>query len=268
MSLFGTLDYKDYLRTHIEKNADEYGYKSKLADAGGFQKSFLSQVLNSHVHFTPEHALRLAQFWDLSSKEREYFLELVHYGRAGSPELSQYLREKLLKLKKESEHLGKRFAQPALAVPEDLAAIYYSSWHYSAIHILITIPQFRTVARIAKRLSLSEAIIKTSLKQLQSLELVEKDAQDNWKATNKSLHIPKDSIFNTINNNNWRQRSQTDSQQLNTQSIHYTGIYSLSVTDFERLREITFELIDKSRQMVIASPEEELVCFTCDLFSV
>ncbi|MFX6794117.1 hypothetical protein ABTH15_20060, partial [Acinetobacter baumannii] len=78
-----TKDYKQFLLLQVAAHAGEYGYKSKLAVAAGCQKSFFSQVLNAHVHRTPEHALGLARFWKLNRLERDYFLELVNHARAG-----------------------------------------------------------------------------------------------------------------------------------------------------------------------------------------
>lgn len=266
MTIFSTMDYKKYIRTQVEANAEEYGYKSKLADAAGCQKSFFSQVLNSHVQLTPEHALGLSKFWKLNPKEREYFLELVNFARAGTKELSDYIKEKLQALRKENENLGKRFAQPQLSVTDDLGAVYYSNWHYMAIHMGVTVPQWQNAGKLAKRLQLPEAFVVESLKQLQNLELVEKTSDGSWRVTKKSLHLPKDSIFSFINNNNWRQRVQNLSVQRDSDNIHYTGIYSLSLEDLERLRHLVLEFIDKTRKLVVPSAEEEIVCFACDLF--
>jgi len=65
-NVFNHLDYKDFLKIQIEENHEAYGYKSRLAKAANCQKSFLSQVLNSHIHLTPEHAVGLCQFWKFS----------------------------------------------------------------------------------------------------------------------------------------------------------------------------------------------------------
>jgi uncharacterized protein (TIGR02147 family) len=268
MNVFSTYDYKKFLAAQIESHRDEYGYKSKLADAAGCQKSFFSQVVNAHVHLTPEHALGLANYWKLNQREREYFLELVNYGRAGTKDLGDYIKEKLISLRKENEHLGKRYSQPNLSVPNDLAAVYYSSWHYSAIHILLTIPQYQTPAKVAKRLHLPEPYVVEILRQLQALELVTKHQDGSWRASKKSLHLPKDSVFNSVNNSNWRQRATESSFRGGSDHIHYTGVYSLSVDDLAKLRELIFETIDRSRQIVGPSSEEELVCMSCDLFVV
>jgi len=268
MNLFSTLDYKKFLRAQIDAHKDEYGYRSKLADAAGCQKSFFSQVVNTHVHLTPEHALGLAKFWKLSERQREYFLELVNFGRAGTKDLADYLKEKLVALRRENEHLGKRYSQPTLTVSDDLATVYYSSWHFSAIHILLTIPQFRAAAKISKRLHLPETFVTEVLRKLQALDLAEKHADGSWRATKKSIHLSKDSVFTSVNNANWRQKANESSLQKKADAVHYTGVYSLSVDDLVKLRELLFDAIDRSRQLVAPSAEEELVCMTCDLFVV
>jgi uncharacterized protein (TIGR02147 family) len=267
-NLFGTTDYKKYLRAVVEENRGEYGYKSKLAEAAGCQKSFFSQVLNGHVHLTPEHAIGLARFWRLNNLERDYLLELVNYGRAGTKALADHLKENLAELRREHENLGKRYAQPVLGVTDDLASVYYSSWHYSAIHILLTIPEYRSAAGIARRLHLPDAFVMEVLRHLESLGLAERRADGSWGATQKSIHLPNDSVFSAVNNHNWRIRAHESGLRRDPQAIHYTGIYSLSRDDVEKLRELLFRVIDRSREIVTPSKEEELICFACDLFRV
>ncbi len=268
MNIFSTFDYKKFLRAQVDAHGSEYGYKSKLAEAAGCQKSFFSQVLNSHVHLTPEQALGLAKYWKLLPRERDYFLGLVNYGRAGTEELANHLKEKLVELKRETENLTKRYSSPNLSARTDFAAIYYSSWHYAAIHILVTIPQFQTPPKIAKRLHLPDSFVLEVLRQLQKIEVVTKKSDGSWQATSKSLHIGRDSVFNSMNHAHWRQRASESSLQNKPESVHYTGVYSMSLDDLTKLRETIFELIDRSRQLVAPSPEEELVCMNCDLFVV
>jgi uncharacterized protein (TIGR02147 family) len=268
MTIFRYQDYKKFLIDQIEQNSSIYGYKTKLAEAAGCQPSFLSQVIGSHVHLTPEHAVAIAKFWKLNQKERDFFVQLVGLARAGTRELQDYLRSKLEEMRKDQEHLGKRFAQKQIPLEDSAATIYYSSWHYSAIHILLTIPAFRETKSIAKRLSLQEPFIEQALGVLSQLGLVQKSSKGNWTTTEKSVHLPQESVLNSINNGNWRQRAMEDSIQRRGESVHYTGVYSMSRTDFQQLKDLTLELIDRSRQLVISSSEEELACFTCDIFKV
>jgi hypothetical protein len=98
------------------------------------------------------------------------------------------------------------------------------------------------------------------------LDLVEEQKDGSWQTTKKSLHLSRDSIFSFNNNNNWRQRAQSLAVQKNSENIHYTGVYSLSLDDLERLRQMVLDFIDQTRNLVVASAEEEVVCFTCDVF--
>lgn len=266
MKIFEHLDYKKALESSIAENKEKRGYKALLAAAAGCQRSFLSRVLNGKDHFTPEHATGVAIFWNLTAREREYFLVLVDYARAGRAELRDILKDKINKLRFEQENLSQRFDK---TIPmEDLgASVYYSSWHYSAIHFLLTIPQYQNVNLIAQRLHLDPTVVQESLGILKSIGLVQLIG-DRCMATKKNMHLPRDSMFTGPNHANWRQRASLNSFARRDKDIHYTALYSLSKADLERFRQIVFEFIDRTRKIVEPSPEEELACFACDLFTV
>lgn len=82
------------------------------------------------------------------------------------------------------------------------------------------------------------------------------------------LHIPKNSPMIGIHHNNWRQRAVLDSTLPNTEGVHYTAVYSISRKDHEHLKTKVLDLVEQSRKIVAPSKEEELICFTCDLFEV
>jgi transcriptional regulator with XRE-family HTH domain len=93
--LFEYREYKTLIRAFIRANHAVYGYQSKMAKAAGCQRSFLSQVLNGTVHLTPEHAVRIAGFWQLDAAGTDFFVTLVMLGRAGNEELRSYLSGRL-----------------------------------------------------------------------------------------------------------------------------------------------------------------------------
>src|SRR4051812_14315407 len=76
------------------------GQLSRAAEALNCQRSYLSRVINSNLHLTPDHAFQLARFWLLNADETDYFTLLVDYDRAGTPEFRQALKGKLAALKK------------------------------------------------------------------------------------------------------------------------------------------------------------------------
>ena len=265
-SVFEYKSYLDFLKKMIAINKNTYGYKAKLAEAAGCQRSFLSQVLAGQTNFGPEHAIGLTVYWDLSSAETDYFLTLVSYARASIRSLKEYFAEKLELAKKDQENLARRITDKTI-LPDIKAATFYSTWQYLAITILLTIREYRTVLAVAQRLNLSLEAVETSLNELRELNLVAKSGQQ-WVVTNNTIHLPSDSKFNSLNHSHWRNRAVQDSLLSENGSVHYTSVCSVSLEDAEKLRQLVFKLIDESRKIVAPSSEEELFCLTCDWFKV
>jgi uncharacterized protein (TIGR02147 family) len=264
--VFKYMDYLDYLEIQIKFNASEYGYKAQLAEAAGCQRSFISQVLSGMTHLMPEHAVGLSEFWQLSGSEKEYFLNLVLHARAGSKKLKEHYKERLTAARLEQENLSKRIKEKA-ELPEEKAAIFYSQWHYLAINILLTIPQYRTIPAISHRLGLHEEVVRKSLTQLEALGMAARSGT-TWSTLASTIHVPRDSQFNALNHSHWRKRAVDNAFLASTNDIHYTSVCSLSLEDVEKLKDLVLQLIDRSRKIIAPSKEEELFCLTCDWFKV
>jgi uncharacterized protein (TIGR02147 family) len=266
MIVFEHNDYKDVLNFQIAENRERRGYRSELSEAAGCQLSYLSQVLHSHVHLTPDHAAGLADFWGLDSDERDYFMELVNIARAGSQKLKAILLKRLAEIRERHENLAKRYKKKNAVSPED-QAVYYSSWHLSAIHILLTIPEFRTAPQIAKRVGLPLPMVLESLEQLAKIGLAIKK-ESIWHPGHSDIHLAKDSVLTAMNHSNWRSRALLDAYKRDSGGIHYTAVHSLGRTDFEKLKDMVLRFIDQTRAVVRPSAEEELACMTLDWFVV
>lgn len=266
MNLFRYETYKDILIAQIASNPGGRGYRTKLAEAAGCQLSFLSQVIHSHVHLTPDHAAGLCEYWGFDNEERDYFLELVNLARAGSPILKTILLKRLAEIRAKHEDLASRYKKRE-SIREKDQALYYSSWHLSAIHILLTISEFRTVEEIAKRLSLPPSMVQQSLQQLTRIGLAVRKS-GVWLPTENDLHLPKDSPFTSMNHSNWRHRATLDSCRREKGGVHYTTVHSVSRSDFEKIKEMALRFLDQTRAVVRTSPEEEVTCMTLDWFVI
>ena len=266
MSIFNYLSYFEYLDDTINSAARERGYKRKVAEAAGCQASYLSLVMKSVAHLTLEQAERLSRFWRMTPEESEYFLLLVCHGRAGSPELRDHFHSKLKKLKEQNENLGKRI-RDAEVFPDAEAAIYYSSWQYIAVHILVSIPEFQSIPEIARRLQLPEDGISRVLSFLEKLGVVVNQS-GKWRNSGKQFHLPKESPFVSLNHGNWRRRAVDNAFIGRPGDLHYTGVSSLAKKDAEKLRQVLLRVIDESRAIISPSPEEELICLGLDFFVV
>lgn len=264
--IYKYLKYKDYLRIKIKENSEIRGYQSKLAAAAGCQRPYISQVLNGSAELSLEQAMGLAEYWGLNENEGEYFLTLVQYSRAGTEALRKLLKSKIERVQEEQENLSKRFQKPSVKTIEAQAS-YYSSWLWSAIHILLTIPRFNNVDKIAKKLSIDESEVNAIILGLEGMGLVVKKG-NGWRLTDIHIHLPKDSPFNCINHANWRNRAIQDVMMSQRGSLHYTGVHSLSLEDFEKVKQICLSSIDSAHKIIRPSKEEELVFLGIDFFKV
>src|SRR5438270_8428695 len=133
------------------------------------------------------------------------------------------------------------------------------------MHILVSIPEYQTAAAISDRLDLPIELVKYALTQLEFMGLVERN-ENRWRVGKRDIHLPENSVMNELNHTHWRLRALADVQKRSKDSVHYTSIFAVSRADALRIREMVMELVMKSRQVVLPSPEEELFCMTCDFF--
>lgn len=253
-----------FLKQQIQANQGVHRYKTLLSQAAGCQLSYLSQILAGKVHLNPDQAVGLCSFWKLSSLESEYFLELVHLARAGTARLREVTRQRLEKLRKESERLSARV--PQIEAGAQPATAYYSAWYYTAIHILLSIPGFEKETALADRLGIPVDRVRQALGTLESLTLVQRK-EKGWVLSNPSVHIPRESPLHELNHAHWRWKS-IEAVQKHRDRVSYTGIHSLSRADVEVLKEYALEFLARSRALIEDSPPEQMVCLNCDLFSV
>lgn len=259
-------DYVEVIKTQINRNSMVRGYQGRLAQAAQCQTSYLSRVLRDQAQLSPEQAIRLAEFWGFTEDETEYFLELVNLGRTNFPPLVRRIKARLAKLQAAHTNLSSRINESKI-IEDERSGLYYSSWHYMAIHILVGISSFQTVEAIATRLNVPASIVRDSLTYLSDLGLVTTNGR-KWLIKPTHLHLPSTSAFTSINHSNWRQRATLDSQIRSSDGLHYTVIQSHSEKDFQKIRTIWLEAIEKARQVMKPSANEELTCICLDYFRV
>lgn len=263
-NLFRYDDYKVFLNELTEAQGTSFGLKAKLADAAGCTRSFFSQVLKSHTHLTPEHAIKIADYLELKDYAKDYFYELVNFSRAGEPSLKNHIKSRLKNLKQQNEDFIQRF-QASDLINTSQKAIYYSGWQYAAIHVILSIPQFRTPKAISDRLGLSQEYVYHILTELEDQGFIA-IKNGTWEVLNYNIHLPRDSNYTEQNHLIWRMKAIENSKLKKPEDIHFTAVYSLSKLDVEKLRTKILEFIDDSRDLVASSAEEDMISITIDLF--
>ncbi|MDG0817190.1 TIGR02147 family protein [Bdellovibrio svalbardensis] len=261
--VFGYHSYKKYLKDISEMQGR--GAISKLAEAAGCDRTYLSQCLSSKVQLTPDHILGLAEYLNLSEAEEEYFLLLLLFERSASRTAQLKIKKKMEKLNQADLILSKKIAQKddSNELTEIQKAKYYSSWKYAALHTLSSINEFQSTQTMTRKARLSEIEGLGILKDLEKAGLLSFQ-NGKWIHSGKNIHIPTGSSHNAQNHMNWRLKA-VDSVN-NKNAIHYTTLFSVSKKDWELLRTQLLAFIDRQRDTIHASGSEEMYCFCCDLF--
>lgn len=259
-------DYLDFTLAKIEDNRGISGYKSRLAAAAGCHPSYLSQVLNGKVHLTTDQAFGLQLFWELPLGEGQYFLNLVEIARSANQQRIQFLKRQNSELLEELHSIASNLGKEEEASKTPDWALYYSSWHYSAIHMAATIKQYNTPIAIANYLSLSESKVEEALLQLQEMGMVAKSAKTGkWFATVQDQFVSKESIDNRHHQKNLRTRliASPDKDKMN---IHYGGIYSIDPKTAMKIESLLRESILKLRELGKTADSECLYGVHVDLY--
>lgn len=263
MEIFQFDDYKECIRFFINAS-DKRGYQSLLAEAAGCQRAFLSQVLNSHIHLTPEHAAGICRFWGLSDLETDFFLELVAFSRAGTEEMRSVIKRRLSTFRKQNSNLSKKLLKDS---SREIDSRYYSSWEWVAIHVLVSIPEYQTLEVIVSKLHIPKQRAEEILSQLQEMGVIVRSA-GKWRSLRNDVYLKRDSHMTFMNHWNWRNRALADIQSSKEESLHYTAVLALSRKDILKFRSHIVDFLKTTQELVAPSPEEEMICFTCDFFEV
>ena len=267
MSIFEIEKYRDLIGHQIKTAGNPRGYKGLLAAAAQCQSSHISQVMHGTIHLTIEQAHGIARFWNFDEEATEYFIALVQRERSTNQEFTAFLTTKIQRLRTKKQKLSDS-VQSKKVVLDASQSRYYASWLYPSIHMLATIPEFRNVKAIARKLGLDEKTVEKTVTDMESMGLLKRDGSA-LTAVIQNIHVDSDSPANISYHNIWRnlanQRMQLSPPGKN---VHFTTLYSMSSADAKRLKEMVLGFIHSTREVVLPSPEETVMYFGCDLFEL
>ncbi|MFA5584378.1 MAG: TIGR02147 family protein [Bacteriovoracaceae bacterium] len=132
VSVFDYLNYLDFIRDYSESLPKSgRGFRKLLSEHLSCQISFISHVLSGDKDLSAEQAFKASELFSFSDIEREYFMNLHGYNRAGTHELKNFYLERLDGLKsKNNASLKQEMSSQVLSFVDQ--AIYFSEWFYSA----------------------------------------------------------------------------------------------------------------------------------------
>lgn len=266
-SVFDFSDYKRYLE-HIEeaRKSFERGFRSKLAEFIGCQSGYISHVLNGSAHFSLEQTLRITKFLEMSSSEQKYLLLLVEVARAGSPELRAHFEAEIKVAREAHLNIKDRVGDSQILTDKN-QSIYYSSWHYLAVHVLVSLGGYDDAKSISEALKIPEELVgKILLFLIQNNIVVE--AKGKLKPGLTQVHLNRESPLIRQHHTNWRIAAIQSLVNDTKTDIHYSTVSTLSRADAEKLRGEMVSLIEKYVATVAPSKEETMVGFNLDFYGL
>jgi uncharacterized protein (TIGR02147 family) len=268
MTVFQYEDYKAYLqaietqRSHVQR-----GFRSRIASTINCQNAYVSRVLNGDAHFSLEQGMALSQFLELNKLEKKYFLGLIEFARAGTPDLKSYFKDNLDQLREKNLDMKARLKDVHTMSPEAQTR-FYSHWLYGAIHLLPTLKSYTDISAIARALQISPDAAREIVLFLISCGLIE-EQRGKLKPGPTQLHLEKNSPYINQHHTNWRIAALHSLVEKTPETdIHYSTVSTLSVADAKKLRRDFFQLIESYVATVRESPEQTLMGFNLDFYSL
>ena len=264
--IFQFESYKSFLVEWIAKQArNGYGIKSQMAKELGVKPAFLSQVLNGEQqHLSLEQADRLIHFLQLNETEKQYLFMLVEFERAGTYSLKEYWGLELRKLQAAQQTLKNRFATETMPNRE-VQTIYFSSWYYSGIHLLLSsVPVFSS-SKIAQRLGLPQDVVAEVIYWLEQngFGYIE---NSKWVGTPINIHFPSDSHLIKKHHTHWRLKALQSIELNKLDELHYSTCFTLSNKDWVKIKEILIKSIEQTKNTIKSSGDEKLYSIGIDCF--
>lgn len=264
-SVFDFRDYKGYLRAYIERLPSKgHGFRAQISKSLGVHSAYVTQVLSGSAHFSLEQAEDLNSLLNHNEQESEFFLLLLQLARAGTVRLKKRIGLLIDQVLKSRTNLRERVKiQKELSSEDQL--IYYSSWQYTAIHIILTIPQFQFVEKISEALKLPKEKVKKILDYLISVGLVEQ-AGAKYLPSTSQIYLGRDAAGISKHHTNWRMKAIEALDQETTDNLHFSAAISLSKSDYENIRDSLAQKVQESMNKVKDSKEEMLSVMNIDFF--
>lgn len=260
-------DYKKLVVDLIESTpGGGRGKRKALADAIGCQVSHVTSVLSGTSHFSQEQAEAAARFLGLNGRETEFLLLLVDFNRAGTVPLRKFYQSLLDEKREKYSALKTR-----LKMPDSLEgyqeSVYYSSWQFAAVHVLLSIPQFQSREAIAHKLGLTLSRVDEILFFLVETGLCKKEGHE-YRLARPLLHLDKTSPLISKHHTNWRLRAMQSFDETTEEALHYSSVVTLSVADYKKVREILARALSEALKVITQSPEEDVAAVCIDLFRI
>jgi uncharacterized protein (TIGR02147 family) len=256
-------DYKAFLLQTLEQT-QKRGARSELARTLQCQPGYVSRVLSGDAHFSLEQADAVNRFLGHNEEESQYFILLVEHARAGTSTLRAHFLKQIEQAQERHLNLKNRFKIQNRLSSED-QTVYFSHWHFAAIHAFLSVPAFKTKEAIAKQLYLPLKRVSEVIDYLMRVGLIElRDGK--YVSGAARLHLGNDSPVIAKHHINWRLQAIQSLERDTGEDLHYSSVVSLSAADVLEIKRQIVKTIESIKGVVRDSKEETVACFSLDFF--
>lgn len=266
MNIYKHSDYRTYLEEMLPTKGVKRGIRSKLAKFLDCRVSHITQVLQGVSNLSPEMAFSISSFLDLSNEEAHFFMLLTSKEKAGNHKLQSYYTDQIQKIQDSRLNINER-----LNVNDSLNDIeimtYYSSWHFAAIHMLCSLEKVMNISDIENLIKLDTRTIKDAVSFLIKANIL-KESNKGLLSTGRRIHLPKTHPMINSHHKNWRIKTMEALLCPNKDSVHYSGLYSISKKDLKKIKDILLDSLCESEKIVADSKATSIAAICLDVYEL
>lgn len=264
LSIFAYNSYHTYLCDRLGSLGSRNGKRRDFAQKLGIHASYISLVLKGTSHLSLEQAVDANVFFGHSNEEGEFFVLLVSRDRAGTNLLRKHFQEqidKMISLRAQVEnHVdGKEI------ILKEIKEEYYSSYIYSAIFVLASIPEFQSPTTIANALNVPVTKVEKITLFLIRAGILERN-NGTIRPGKRMLHLNNSKISIKKHHTNWRLHALQAIDRNPTLGSHYSACFSLSKLDAVKLNSLILENLEKYLKVIGKSQEEVAYVYNFDFY--
>lgn len=266
-NVFDYDDYRKFLLDYLRNSAKKgRGLRSQWATVAGCQIAFISHVLSGTNDLSLEQGEAISRFMAHNKEETEYFLLLLQKARSGTAHLKNFFNHMLNEKLIAREDLRTRMKIKESLNIED-QAIYYSKWYFTAIHMILTIPEYQSIHAISEYFRLPLATVKECTDFLESRGFILLE-NGKYKVKGAFLHVSKTSPMYFHQQVFWRQKAIESVYKNSDSELHFASCFSVAEKDLKKIRDILSQCIEASTEVIKPSKEEKLYSICMDFFEV
>lgn len=265
MSIFKYQNFRKYLHS-IQDNLPRKGRGMITLWAKVIQitPTMMSQILIGNKSMSLEMVDRLSAHLQLSEKEKDYFILLVEFDRAGTHSLKDYFLNKITQMQDESRYL-KNQIQDVTELSVEVKSVYYSQWIYAGIRNLVACKKVATIESVTEELNLPRETVANVIDFLVKHQLIIPSKQ-GWSPGPPSTFVPADSPLVYKHHQNWRLKGIQQMDLRSKEDLFYTSPMSLSADLAKDLRSRIVKVIQEFQKEIGPSESEVVRCLNIDWF--